>query len=180
LTNSAELSSPITFRRGSAADADAIADLHADSWRRHYRGAYTDEYLDGPIAEERRAVWADRLSTPEGTATILAESGGELVGFVHVIDHAEPEFGPLIDNLHVRHDIQRSGLGAALMREAARHVLDSAPGAPMHLWVLEQNTRARGFYAAIGGQAGDQRESTPPGGGSVTAIRIVWPDPAAL
>jgi hypothetical protein len=77
LTNSAELSSPITFRRAGAVDADAIADLHADSWRRHYRGAYTDEYLDGPIAEERRAVWADRLSTPDiGARKVAARSPG--------------------------------------------------------------------------------------------------------
>ncbi|MBV9411286.1 MAG: GNAT family N-acetyltransferase, partial [Acidimicrobiia bacterium] len=30
-------------------DVEAIAALHADSWRRNYRGAYLDSYLDGDV-----------------------------------------------------------------------------------------------------------------------------------
>ena len=30
-------------------DIEAIAALHTDSWRRHYRGAYSDAFLDGDI-----------------------------------------------------------------------------------------------------------------------------------
>jgi hypothetical protein len=43
-------------RMATLADSAAIATLHADSWRRHYRGAYSDQYLDGNIVEERQAV----------------------------------------------------------------------------------------------------------------------------
>jgi hypothetical protein len=28
--------------------------LHADSWRRHYRGAYADAFLDGDVLADRR------------------------------------------------------------------------------------------------------------------------------
>ncbi len=35
----------LRFRLASPADAKAVADLHADSWRRHYRGAYSDAFL---------------------------------------------------------------------------------------------------------------------------------------
>jgi hypothetical protein len=31
----------LQFRLADSADAEAIAALHADSWRRHYRGAYS-------------------------------------------------------------------------------------------------------------------------------------------
>jgi ribosomal protein S18 acetylase RimI-like enzyme len=30
------------YRQAAASDVVAIARLHADSWRRHYRGAYLD------------------------------------------------------------------------------------------------------------------------------------------
>jgi len=34
------------FRTGGPDDAGAVALLHADSWRRNYRGVYADAYLD--------------------------------------------------------------------------------------------------------------------------------------
>src|SRR4029078_10151733 len=109
----------ITWRSGEAADAAGIAALHADSWRRPYRGAYPDDSLDGPVDQDRLTVWSERLGAPTSqTATVLAEAAGELVGFVHVIFDADPEWGSLIDNLHVRHDLQRTGLGRELMRRA--------------------------------------------------------------
>ena len=39
-------------------DASAIAALHAESWRSAYRGLYPDEFLDGPILEERLLILA--------------------------------------------------------------------------------------------------------------------------
>lgn len=40
---------PLVFRPARATDSEAIAVLHADSWRRHYRGAYSDAFLDGDV-----------------------------------------------------------------------------------------------------------------------------------
>src|SRR6266545_1171398 len=51
----------LRFRLASPADAKAVADLHADSWRRHYRGAYSDAFLDGDVVADRLAVWTARL-----------------------------------------------------------------------------------------------------------------------
>ena len=31
--------------------------LHADSWRRHYRGAFSDAFLDGDVAGYLLAEW---------------------------------------------------------------------------------------------------------------------------
>jgi GNAT superfamily N-acetyltransferase len=43
-------------------DAETVAMLHADSWRRFYRGAYADSFLDGDLVADRRAVWSARLA----------------------------------------------------------------------------------------------------------------------
>ena len=39
----------LRFRPADADDAAAVAGLHADSWRRHYRGAFSDAFLDGDV-----------------------------------------------------------------------------------------------------------------------------------
>ena len=86
----------LAIRRGGPADADAIAGLHADSWRRHYRGAYADAYLDGDVVSERLAVWSARLAVDDrSTSTLLAEDDGEFVGFVHVAFDDDPRWGSL-------------------------------------------------------------------------------------
>ncbi|MDG4789327.1 hypothetical protein O7626_25955 [Micromonospora sp. WMMD1102] len=68
----------VTFRAAVAGDAEGVAALHADSWRRHYRGAYTDAFLDGDVFADRLAVWSARLADPAPQAvTVLAEVPGK-------------------------------------------------------------------------------------------------------
>ena len=65
----------VSFRQAVAADAEGIAALHADSWRRFYRGVYSDEFLDGDVLADRREVWASRLATQgPDSDTIVAET----------------------------------------------------------------------------------------------------------
>ena len=67
-------SDEVTYRAATTHDVEGIAHLHADSWRRNYRGAFSDAYLDGDLVAERLSVWTDRLRPPRaGTFTIVAE-----------------------------------------------------------------------------------------------------------
>ena len=50
------------FRLAGPADAKAVANLHADSWRRYYRGAYSDGFLDDDVVADRLAVWSGRAA----------------------------------------------------------------------------------------------------------------------
>jgi GNAT superfamily N-acetyltransferase len=177
---------PVVVSPAAPGDADRIAALHADSWRRHYRGAYADRYLDGDLLGERRQVWSARLASPVGTATFIAERDGRLAGFVHVVLDADPHWGSLIDNLHVDHGEHRTGIGAQLMAHAARAVLARADSLALHLWVLRQNTRAQAFYQACGGSRGETGIVAAPGGdsahlnGTPGKYRMVWPDATRL
>lgn len=177
----------VICRRATADDAEAVAALHAESWRRHYRIAYSDDYLDGDLLADRLAVWRARLgqARPE-TDTTLAERRGALVGFVHVILDADPVWGALVDNLHVALDHQRGGAGRMLLRHAAEFVTREAPGSAMHVWVLHENHPARAFYEVLGGQDVECVPAQPPGGdpanlrGSPMKRRVAWADPAVL
>jgi ribosomal protein S18 acetylase RimI-like enzyme len=181
-----DLAGPVRLRAAGVHDAGDIARLHADSWRRHYRGAYADAYLDGDVVTERRSVWSARLAAPAGRVTLLAEDGAGLVGFVHVVLDEDTRWGSLVDNLHVTHDRQRGGIGRALLTGAATALVARAAGPAMYLWVLEQNAAAQEFYRALGGTCVEKASVAGPGGvperlnGSPHKLRFAWPDAAVL
>jgi ribosomal protein S18 acetylase RimI-like enzyme len=157
----------LAFRPGGAADAAAIAALHADSWRRHYRGAYADAFLDHEAGPYCAAMWAGRLEPPRPeTITIVAEQGGQLVGLAHTVLGADPGRGALLDNLHVRHGLKRRGIGTRLLALTRQELLGRAPRSGLYLHVLVQNAAAQAFYAARGGACVGRGDVTPPGGGA--------------
>lgn len=177
---------PFRLREAAPADAEAIALLHTDSWRRHYRGAYSDSFLDGDILDDRRSVWSDRLAKPSHSATIVATAAGSVTAFVHVIFDADDQWGSLVDNLHVALVQQRRGVGRALLARAAAAVVERAGSRTVHLWVLEQNTAAQRFYSALGGTNVETTLADEPGGtpgrlnGSPKKLRIAWTDASTL
>jgi GNAT superfamily N-acetyltransferase len=172
----------LQLRTATGADAVAVADLHAESWRRHYRGAYDNEFLDGDVCAERRAVWTERLAAIdlEVARTILIEEDGQLLGFSHVMFDDDATWGALVDNLHVTFDHKRGGIGTALMQASAIAVLERAQPTGLYLWALEMNTPARAFYRARGGDEVTFEMSDLEGGGQAMAVRYAWRDPAVL
>lgn len=178
----------VLVRDATAGDADGIASLHADSWRRHYRGAFSDAFLDGDVLADRLAVWSARMARPTAGCTVVAEEAttGAVVGFAHAVFDEDPDWGTLVDNLHVGHPAKRRGIGSVLMAETARRVLRHDPTRGLYLWVLEQNVDAQRFYRALGGSIVERRPAVAPGGvpdrlvGAPLALRCVWRDPSRL
>jgi len=178
----------LRFRVADESDAKAIAALHADSWQRHYRIAYTDHFLDDEAAGFLLDLWTRRYTAPDpARCTILAEdSGGALVGLAHTAFDDHPTWGALLDNLHVAADRKRRGIGTRLLSLTAQTVLAERPGSGLYLWVLEKNFSARAFYDARGGTCVESRKVLPPGGdparlnGTPVGLRYHWPDPSAL
>jgi GNAT superfamily N-acetyltransferase len=175
------------FRTALPDDAHAIARLHADSWQRHYRGAYSDEFLDSDVVGYLLPAWIERMSVPNShTRTILAEHQGEIVGLAHTILGDDATWGALIDNLHVARGLKRQGIGTRLLALTGQAVLDWSPTSGLYLWVLEQNSDARAFYAAQGGTCVERHDVPPPGGdparlnGKPMGLRYAWPDGSKL
>jgi ribosomal protein S18 acetylase RimI-like enzyme len=172
----------LTARRAMASNAEAIATLHAESWRRSYRGLYSDAFLDSDVFEDRREVWSQRLNeSGEGQFTILADLDREVVGFVHVILDHDPVWGAVVQNLHVMPDAKRQGIGTRLMAEAARALLDVSPAGGMHVWVRQDNAAARDFYRARSGRQVESTVGGPfPDGRRAPVVRYAWPEPSVL
>ena len=171
----------VSFRPTRPDDARAVAELHADSWRRHYRGAYSDAFLDHDAAGYLLPLWTERLGTPLPRArTILAEWHGRVAGLAHTLLDEDPTWGALLDNLHVAHGLKRCGIGTRLLTLTRQAVRDWSASSGLYLWVLEQNSDARAFYAAQGGVCVERDAAPPPGGdparltGQPMGLRYAW------
>jgi GNAT superfamily N-acetyltransferase len=171
----------VQLRAARASDAAAIAALHAASWRACYRGALNDAYLDCELDAERGRIWTQRLHEPAPNqyVVVVADQDGRLQGFACAYLGSDPEWGTLLDNMHVAAGLQRRGVGGRLMRSVASRCL-AAGSARMYLWVLESNECARRFYERHGAALSGTDVWTPPGGGSVARCRYAWRDVRAL
>ena len=168
----------IRFRDATQEDGEVIASLQTENWRNAYRGILPDAYLDGPIGDERAALWQSRLSSPGADRRFvhLAESGGMLIGFVCVLMDEDPLWGACLNNLHVLSQWRGLGLGRQLFSRAAQWVRCTEPGWGIYLWVLEANLNARRFYDALGGKAVERRVKKVAEGIEIPSIRYAWHD----
>jgi ribosomal protein S18 acetylase RimI-like enzyme len=169
------------YRVAGAADVEWIAQLHTDSWRSTYRGMYRDDFLDGDLPGNRRAVWRERLTHPPSNQyVVVAVAEGQMAGFVCVYGADDATWGSLIDNLHVAAEFQRRGIGKALMNQAADWLISAYSDCGVYLWVLEGNTAARRFYESLGATHVETVEKELHPGGRGRICRYAWSNPASL
>ncbi|HEY9108570.1 MAG TPA: GNAT family N-acetyltransferase [Roseateles sp.] len=173
----------VTLRAMSPADADAVAALHATSWRSAYRGMMPDDYLANEVDAERRSVWRERLLGPAPApffGVVAEDAKGDMIGFAYVLPRQDSTFGTLVDNLHVHPDFKGGGIGRQLL-QAVVGKLGPAHAEPLYLWVLDANEPAKRFYARMGAEFVEQvTEDLPFGGVGLVKWRCVWRNPSAL
>jgi len=164
------------LRLARVSDEPAVARLHADSWRTAYRGILRDDFLDGAVVANRRELWSTRFSeiNRADQLILVSEECGEIQAFACAYLDADPEWGTLVDNLHVVPGLKGNGLGRQLMAAVAEDVQRHALHPVLHLWVYEQNGQARGFYERLGGLVNTCVEEPAPDGSRVNVLRYGW------
>lgn len=135
----------VEIRPATVGDAEAGARLHRTCWREAY-GPITDPaLLTARLGDE--ANWVDRWrrQIEGGPQRLLAVVGDELVGFGTAGPGRHDEGLPAHElyALYVRSAWHGTGVGAALL-------VATLGDAAAYLWVLEDNARARAFYARHG------------------------------
>nr|WKN38420.1 GNAT family N-acetyltransferase [Tunicatimonas sp. TK19036] len=171
----------ITYREATSKDAEAIAQLHAQSWQQHYRGIMSDTYLDHKVLNDRIEVWQERFRNPKATQHIIVATEDEkLCGFACTYTDDDPKWGTLLDNLHVLPPWQGRSIGKALICQSAKWAQQQDAETGFYLWVFEENTAARAFYERMGGINQEKVIVNNPDGGTAPVFRYVWPDPTVL
>jgi GNAT superfamily N-acetyltransferase len=116
----------------------------------------------GPVRE--RAYILDLIADQE-VGLFVAEVDGQLAGLVHVVMWETPPVPILVprcvasvDNLAVRSDVRRAGVGQALMDRAHRWARAHG-AAEVELTVYEFNEPAIAFYSSLGYSTSNRRMS---------------------
>lgn len=137
-----------------------MARVHVDTWKATYRGIVPDRYLDELTYESDLSrgfgKWL-KEPTPYWTYLVAVDSAGNVIGFAVGGPNRDPdpEFKGELGAIYVLKESQGKGVGRALVREVARHLIEIGT-ASMIVWVLEANPYRR-FYEKLGGAAVKRR-----------------------
>ncbi|MEW1954039.1 GNAT family N-acetyltransferase [Terrabacter sp. NPDC080008] len=129
-------------------DCDELGRVHMAVWRDAYAGIMPADYLAG-LSDERSAEnWRRQLSAPEwreGQTLLVVDPSGALAGFAGA-GPSRDEDAPTDWELYVVNLLPHArGTGVA------DRLLDELVGdRDATLWVVEDNARARAFYARRG------------------------------
>ena len=165
---------PFVLRTATSGDAQLIAGIHAQSWASAYRGILPDDFLDREMSAERETHWQTRFEELAAGAgeVLIAIQDDRPIGFICLV--APDENGSvLVDNLHALPGAKGSGLGTAMLSVAAQWARGRG-ATSMHLYVLEPNVAAIGFYESRGWKLAG-REDDAMGGIHIIALRYVLP-----
>jgi len=161
------------IRRGTPDDYVALGRLQTASWQTAYRGMLPDDYLENGLAADLDRRWS-RLRESPADVLLVAESAGQIVGFIYVLGQTPP----YVDNLHVDPLRKRQGIGEQLMRAAARELMSSGRNS-MWLTVITTNLPALRFYEGLGAERGPTK-SEMLFGNPVESYPMIWSDLTAL
>ncbi|HEV7256768.1 MAG TPA: GNAT family N-acetyltransferase [Bosea sp. (in: a-proteobacteria)] len=153
------------IRTAQARDAGAIAQVHVAAWRESYGGLLPAPMLAALSVEMRERSWNTMLSDLPAarlTTVLVAEQGGEIVGFASCGAQRDPElaaagFPAEISAIYLLARCKRERLGTRLMTESFS-ALSEAGFRSASLWVLRDNAPARRFYEALGGEVIGEKE----------------------
>lgn len=135
------------------ADIDAVSAIRVRGWQAAYAGLVPQPYLDGMTVEDdarERRAWFEQ-APPSILNLIAVDDRAGTVGWACLGPYrgdAPPGSGEVYA-LYVRPDLTGNGIGTALIDAVHSHAADRRFD-PLMLWVLQDNPRARRFYASLG------------------------------
>jgi ribosomal protein S18 acetylase RimI-like enzyme len=156
---------PPIIRQATESDYEQLCDLFEELDALH-RQARPDLFRKQQGAPRERSYVASLIAGPDSTVLVAGDRGSRsLYGFATLILRVTPENGVRaerriveIDNLAVRRDWRRMGLGRLLISEVDKWAARSNLGT-VELAVHEFNADAILFYEAVGFSTSQRRMS---------------------
>jgi RimJ/RimL family protein N-acetyltransferase len=161
------------IRRAVPDDAEALAKVHVDSWRKAYRGLVPDAYLDSLSYAQRTQIFRENLRH-RGSETYCIECDDEIVGVLTLGGCRDPDVDPQVTGeiwgIYLTPTHWRQGFGRQLCRYGEERLKLQGYG-QITLWVFEENQAARRFYEAMGFTIDGGHKVFTPGGKELQAVR---------
>jgi ribosomal protein S18 acetylase RimI-like enzyme len=153
----------LTIRPANAQDYDDLCEIIAEVDEMHRQRC--PQIFQRPPGPARERAYIEGLLADEDHGLFVAEVDGRVAGFLHVMAHDTPPIPILVprrlvvvDNLVVRRDLRRAGIGRALM-ERAEQWAGQQGAAEIDLTVFEFNAGAIAFYRSLGYETRTRRMS---------------------
>ena len=148
--------SDLLIRRATETDIPHVAQIHVASRRDAYRGVIPDAMVEARTIEGAIEMWLAHLAKYPANLTVAEMPDEQIAGFscAGPVTNTERS-GPYefeVYAMHVRPDIRRNGIGAALLRHAIKRARDELHMRSMIVWTLEDLRLSRRFYEREGGK----------------------------
>lgn len=142
-------------RRATEADLPYVAEIHVASWRDAYRGVIPDAVIDARTVEATAEMWAANLAKFPDNLPVAEMPDGQIAGFTCaglVTDKQRSGAHQFeVYALHVRPDVRRHGVGAALLHAAMARARSNLGLRSMIVHTLRDLRLSRRFYQREGG-----------------------------
>ena len=173
--------SSYVIRLATAADIQALAEVHVASWRTTYSGIIPQSALDQLSVAQRIELWSRAVLDPiPMSAVLVAEAdNGQVIGFAACGPERQGgrDYQGELYAIYLLQAVQGRGLGRAFVQVVARYLL-AANMHSMLVWVLADNP-ACGFYTALGGEWVDETVINL-GGVDLRELAYGWRDLTSL
>ncbi|HEV2705360.1 MAG TPA: GNAT family N-acetyltransferase [Pyrinomonadaceae bacterium] len=148
----------VLYREATAADCQAVAEVHVRSWRESYSGIVPQSFLDKMSVEQRAQAFA-RGFTDDSYKMYVAEVPEKgIVGFADFGELREGSgaFEAELYALYLLSEFQRKGIGEKLFRQVVEALVRRGQHS-MLLLTLEVSPY-RTFYEKMGGRVRGRKQ----------------------
>ncbi len=148
----------LLVRPAAPADADALGEVHAESWRVAYAGLFEETFLER-AAQERRHAWSSLLLTPwlRQTILLIAVADDRVVAFLHGGPSQDQRNAQEVFGFYAHPHAWGTGAAGELMARGVKCLAGSGDPVVV-LWTLCEAHRARGFYEKSGWSLTDEHQ----------------------
>ena len=165
------------IREAMLEDAEAIAEVHVNSWKSTYADLINEQDMSNITIENRKALWETVLKMPKEKQPVLVvqDSQEQIVGFISGGKERTKRFGfdGEIYAIYLLENYQRKGLGAMLL-EAFAKKMEQNGYKSLLVWVLTENPSNK-FYLDFGAKQ-VEKEQTVIGTGTYQETAYGWKD----
>lgn len=142
----------MNIRRANPEDAQALAEVHVDSWQSAYRDTLSDSIRQGCTIDKWIGKFQQMIAE-ETQVIALIEDKEKIPGYTIIGPNRDEDLKTEncgeIWGLYILPDHWRKGHGTRLTKWACRE-LESRGYKIVTLWVFQTNRAAREFYQAMG------------------------------